>query len=47
MEVCSEQSGSSSGNDSEFNETSSKHAKDVASGTSYRSKEIFKKGTCS
>ena len=36
-------SGSSSDNDSEFSETSSKRAKKVASGTSYRSNEISKK----
>ena len=40
MEVCSEQSGSSSDNDSEFSETSSKRAKKVTSRSSYRSKDM-------
>ena len=43
IEVCSEQPGSSSDNDSEFSETSSKRAKEVANGISYKSNKISKK----
>ena len=42
-----EQSESSSDNDSDFSETSSKGIEEEASGSSYRSKEIPNKSMCS
>ena len=42
-----EQSGSSSDNDSDFSDTSSKGVEEEASGSSYRSKEIPNKSMCS
>ena len=45
--VCLEQSESSSDNDSEFSDTSSKGIEEEASGSSYRSKEIPYKSMCS
>ena len=45
--VYSEQSESSSDNDSDFIDTSSKGIKEEASGSSYRSKEIPNKSMCS
>ena len=42
-----EQSESSSDNDSEFSDTSSKGVEEEASGSSYRSKEIPNKSMCS
>ena len=42
-----EQTESSSDNDSEFSDTSSKDIEEEASGSSYRSKEMSKKSMCS
>ena len=46
-DVYSEQSESSSDNDSEFSDTSSKGVEEEASRSSYRSKEIPNKSMCS
>ena len=47
MDPYSEQTESSSDNDSEFSDTSSKGIEEEASGSSYRSKEILNKSMCS
>ena len=47
MDTYSEQLESSSDNDSEFSDTSSKGIEEEASGLSYRSKELPNKSMCS
>ena len=47
LDVYSEQSESSSDNDSELSDTSSKDIEEEASGSSYRNKEIPNKSMCS
>ena len=47
IDTYSEQTESSSDNDSDFSDTSSKGIEEEASGSSYRSKETLNKSTCS